>query len=94
MLELLPLHPEGPFVCGDESAGLQRFGLPEFEYQVGERERQLNEANLRRVRSVEKEGDEARCQVQNLRKELFTAHGGAGRHEGKNYVSTGNKCRN
>jgi hypothetical protein len=41
----------------------------EFERQVGERERQLNEANLRRVRSVEKERDEARCQVQNLRKE-------------------------
>jgi hypothetical protein len=36
---------------------------------VGERERQLNEANLRRVRSVEKERDEARSQVQNLRKE-------------------------
>ena len=41
----------------------------EFERQVGERERQLNEANLRRVRSVEKERDEARSQVQNLRKE-------------------------
>jgi hypothetical protein len=41
----------------------------EFERQVGERERQLNEANLRRVRSVEKERDEARFQVQNLRKE-------------------------
>ena len=41
----------------------------EFERQVGERERQLNEANLRRVRSVEKERDEARAQVQNLRKE-------------------------
>ena len=41
----------------------------EFERQVGERERELNEANLRRVRSVEKERDEARCQVQNLRKE-------------------------
>jgi hypothetical protein len=41
----------------------------EFERQVGERERQLNEANLRRVRSEEKERDEARCQVQNLRKE-------------------------
>jgi hypothetical protein len=41
----------------------------EFEREVGERERQLNEANLRRVRSVEKERDEARCQVQNLRKE-------------------------
>ena len=41
----------------------------EFERQVGERERQLNEANLRRVRSVEKERDEARTQVQNLRKE-------------------------
>ena len=41
----------------------------EFERQVGDRERQLNEANLRRVRSVEKERDEARSQVQNLRKE-------------------------
>jgi hypothetical protein len=41
----------------------------EFERQVGERERQLNEANLRRVRSVEKERDEARSQVLNLRKE-------------------------
>lgn len=41
----------------------------EFERQVGEPERQLNEANLRRVRSVEKERDEARSQVQNLRKE-------------------------
>ena len=41
----------------------------EFERQVGERERQLNEANIRRVRSVEKERDEARSQVQNLRKE-------------------------
>lgn len=41
----------------------------EFERQVADRERQLNEANLRRVRSVEKERDEARCQVQNLRKE-------------------------
>jgi hypothetical protein len=41
----------------------------EFERQVGERERELNEANLRRVRSVEKERDEARSQVQNLRKE-------------------------
>ena len=41
----------------------------EFERQVGERERQLNEANLRRVRSVEKERDEARSQVQNLCKE-------------------------
>jgi hypothetical protein len=41
----------------------------EFERQVGERERQLNEANLRRVRSVERERDEARSQVQNLRKE-------------------------
>jgi len=41
----------------------------EFERQVGERERQLNEANLRRVRSVEKERDEARSQVQNLHKE-------------------------
>jgi hypothetical protein len=41
----------------------------EFERQVGERERQLNEANLRRVRSVEKERDEARSLVQNLRKE-------------------------
>jgi hypothetical protein len=43
----------------------------EFERQVGDRERQLNEANLRRVRSVEKERDEARCQVQNLRKECL-----------------------
>ena len=41
----------------------------EFERQVGDRERQLNEANIRRVRSVEKERDEARSQVQNLRKE-------------------------
>ena len=41
----------------------------EFERQVADRERQLNEANLRRVRSVEKERDEARSQVQNLRKE-------------------------
>jgi len=41
----------------------------EFERQVGDRERQLNEANLRRVRSVEKERDEARSLVQNLRKE-------------------------
>jgi hypothetical protein len=41
----------------------------EFERQVADRERQLNEANLRRVRSVEKERDEARCQVQTLRKE-------------------------
>jgi hypothetical protein len=41
----------------------------EFERQVGERERELNEANLRRVRSVEKERDDARSQVQNLRKE-------------------------
>ena len=41
----------------------------EFERQVAERERQLNEANIRRVRSVEKERDEARSQVQNLRKE-------------------------
>jgi hypothetical protein len=41
----------------------------EFERQVAERERQLNEANLRRVRSVEKERDEARSQVLNLRKE-------------------------
>jgi hypothetical protein len=41
----------------------------EFERQVGDRERQLNEANLRRVRSIEKERDEARSQVQNLRKE-------------------------
>jgi hypothetical protein len=41
----------------------------EIERQVGERERQLNEANLRRVRSIEKERDEARSQVQNLRKE-------------------------
>ena len=41
----------------------------EFERQVGDRERQLNEANLRRVRSVEKERYEARSQVQNLRKE-------------------------
>ena len=40
----------------------------EFERQVGDRERQLNEANIRRVRSVEKERDEARSQVQNLRK--------------------------
>jgi len=44
----------------------------EFERQVGDRERQLNEANLRRVRSVEKERDEARSQVQNLRKERLT----------------------
>ena len=36
---------------------------------MGERERELKEANLRRVRSVEKERDEARSQVQNLRKE-------------------------
>ncbi|MFM9104806.1 MAG: hypothetical protein ACKOPS_27255, partial [Cyanobium sp.] len=35
----------------------------EFERQVADRERQLNEANLRRVRSVEKERDEARSQV-------------------------------
>jgi hypothetical protein len=41
----------------------------EFERQVADRERQLNEANLRRVRSVEKERDEARSQVLNLRKE-------------------------
>ena len=41
----------------------------EFERQVGDRERQLNEANIRRVRSVEKERDDARSQVQNLRKE-------------------------
>jgi hypothetical protein len=41
----------------------------EFERQVGDRERQLNEANIRRVRSVEKERDEARSQVQSLRKE-------------------------
>lgn len=41
----------------------------EFEREVADRERQLNEANLRRVRSVEKERDEARSQVQNLRKE-------------------------
>ena len=41
----------------------------EFERQVADRERQLNEANLRRVRSVEKERDEVRAQVQNLRKE-------------------------
>ena len=41
----------------------------EFERQVGDRERQLNQANIRRVRSVEKERDEARSQVQNLRKE-------------------------
>ena len=41
----------------------------EFERQVGDRERQLNEANIRRVRSVETERDEARSQVQNLRKE-------------------------
>ena len=41
----------------------------EFERQVGDRERQLNEANIRRVRSVEKERDEARSQLQNLRKE-------------------------
>ena len=41
----------------------------EFERQVADRERQLNEANLRRVRSVEKERDEARSQMLNLRKE-------------------------
>jgi hypothetical protein len=41
----------------------------EFERQVADRERQLNEANLRRVRSVEKERDDARSQVLNLRKE-------------------------
>jgi hypothetical protein len=41
----------------------------EFERQVADRERQLNEANLRRVRSVERERDEARSQVLNLRKE-------------------------
>jgi hypothetical protein len=41
----------------------------EFEREVADRERQLNEANLRRVRSVEKERDEARSQVLNLRKE-------------------------
>jgi hypothetical protein len=57
----------------------------EFERQVGERERQLNEANLRRVRSVEKERDEARSQVQNLRKErlmerLFSEAEGCGGH--------------
>ncbi|MFM7512501.1 MAG: hypothetical protein ACKO3F_03895, partial [Cyanobium sp.] len=43
--------------------------LQDAERQVAERERQLNEANLRRVRSVEKERDETRSQVQNLRKE-------------------------
>jgi hypothetical protein len=41
----------------------------EFEREVADRERQLNEANLRRVRSVEKERDEARTQVLSLRKE-------------------------
>jgi hypothetical protein len=41
----------------------------EFEREVADRERQLNEANLRRVRSVEKERDEARSQVLSLRKE-------------------------
>ena len=55
----------------DEYASLQdaERKREEFERQVGDRERQLNEANLRRVCSVEKERDEARCQVQNLRKE-------------------------
>ena len=40
-----------------------------FERQVGDRERQINEANIHRVRSVENERDEARSQVQNLHKE-------------------------
>ena len=48
----------------------------EFERQVGDRERQLNEANIRRVRSVEKERDEARSQVQNLRKAASAAMNG------------------
>jgi len=66
----------------------------EFERQVGERERQLNEANLRRVRSVEKERDEARSQVQNLRKErlmerLFTeAEGRVGGDERGTFFDT------
>jgi len=48
----------------DEYAQLQ-----DAERKREEFERQLNEANIRRVRSVEKERDEARSQVQNLRKE-------------------------
>jgi hypothetical protein len=40
-----------------------------FEREVGDRERQLNEANLRRVPSVEEERNEARTQVLSLRKE-------------------------
>ena len=55
----------------DEYARLQdaESKREEFERQVADRERQLNEAILRRVRSVEKERDETRSQVQNLRKE-------------------------
>jgi hypothetical protein len=55
----------------DEYARLQdaESKREEFERQVADRERQLNEAILRRVRSVEKERDVTHSQVQNLRKE-------------------------
>ncbi|MFM7675057.1 MAG: hypothetical protein ACKO5F_05635 [Synechococcus sp.] len=53
----------------DEYARLQDAERKREERQVADRERPLNEANIRRVRSVEKERDEARSQVQNLRKE-------------------------
>jgi len=48
----------------DEYARLQ-----DAERKREEFERQLNEANLRLVRSVKKERDEARSEVRNLRKE-------------------------
>jgi len=64
----------------DEYARLQdaESKREEFECQVADRERQLNEAILRRVRSVEKERDETRSQVQNLRKEPLLPVDGKG----------------
>jgi len=80
----------------DEYARLQEAERKrdEFERQVAERERQLNEANLRRVRSVEKERDEAREQTLSLRKErllerlFIDAEGRVGGDERSSFFDT------
>jgi len=80
----------------DEYARLQEAERKreEFERQVAERERQLNEANLRRVRSVEKERDEAREQALSLRKErllerlFIDAEGRVGGDERSSFFDT------